>query len=99
MIPRDSTTSPTGYYSGGAKPHFPTKSSSLTKRQNKIFFIILHLAAGAFLERRDLLVTVWPLVVLSFGCIRVEQTKNRYGAAHNFAAYLMGLEVFLRMNR
>lgn len=43
------------------------------------------------------LLTVYSLALLGWGVMRVVQTKNRNGDAHLIAAYLVGLEILLRM--
>ena len=41
--------------------------------------------------------TLYSLALVALGALRVIQTKNRNGEAHLIAAYLVGLEILLRM--
>ncbi len=65
--------------------------------RRKLLLLAFHVALGIVVVFSGQLVTLYSLGILAMGVWKVVNTQNREGQAHLFAAYLVGLEVFLRM--
>lgn len=68
-------------------------------RNSPLYFLLLHVALGAFIEQWRFLSTYWGLLAFSWFFFRTLYTRNRSGLAHLGAAYIVGLEVLLRMSK
>ena len=59
--------------------------------------LLLHLAVGAIASKYSIIPTVWGGSVAFFGSYYIIRYRNHYNAAGLFTAYLVGLEIILRM--
>ncbi len=66
--------------------------------QNKLLFIILHLVFGYF-GTLPFFSTIFGLIVVSLPIYILIVTKNSNEEALTFSAYLVGVEVFIRMTK
>ncbi|MFC1584255.1 O-antigen ligase family protein [Fibrobacterota bacterium] len=73
----------------GSRLWFPNKK--------KIKWMIVHIIIGVFFGYNSIYFKAWGVGVVMLGAYRIMATKNRTGAAHYFAGYLLGLELVLRM--
>ena len=58
---------------------------------------LLHVGLGAIASQYSIFSTVWGLSVIVFGGYSIMKYRNHYNAAGLFSAYLVGLEIVLRM--
>ncbi len=63
------------------------------------FWLLLHLAAGLLLAYWRGFSTFWGAGAFFFFFVQTLRTRNRSGWAHYGAAYIVGLEVLLRMTK
>jgi len=66
-------------------------------KHRPVFWLLLHLLAGVVLANMRSLSTFWGAGAFFYFLIKTLQTRNRTGWAHFGAAYIIGLEVLLRM--
>ena len=59
--------------------------------------VLLHLAIGTIASQYSIISTVWSMSVVIFGAYSIMKYRNHYNTAGLFAAYLVGLEIVLRM--
>ena len=69
------------------------------KKQNIYMWVLLHFVLGFFVSRGNPISTFWALGTVAVGMVYITKTRNRTGMAHCFAAYITGLELFLRMTK
>ena len=64
-----------------------------------LVWIIAHVPLGYYSTRSNQFSRYWAYAILIIGVYKIVQSRNRNGMAHIFAGYIMGYEIFLRMNR
>ena len=59
--------------------------------------LLFHVLLGIISSFSSFFITVWIYFVLLYSIYKVISTKNEFGHAHFFAAYIIGIELLLRM--
>lgn len=67
--------------------------------KNNDYFIGLHAFLAIVFTVAKPLVLPYILVIFAYGTLRILQTRDKNNAAGLFAAYIVGIEVFLRMTK
>ena len=66
---------------------------------NQIIQIFVHILMGYFASQYSSFAKLWGLSAVAIGCFLTLKYKNRFNEAAIFAAYLVGLEILLRMTK
>lgn len=68
-------------------------------RKQYLYLLILHIVLAYFSVLSSLICTIWGLLFIFWGIYRILKTGNANNEALMLAAYMVGLEVILRMNK
>ncbi|MBF0430917.1 MAG: O-antigen ligase family protein [Fibrobacteria bacterium] len=75
-----------------------TKAVPYINKQSLFFWVGIHIVLGLFIQKDSNFSTIWAYLALAYG-IHAIQFKKKQNLAHFFAAYMVGLELILRMTR
>ena len=68
------------------------------ERKNLFLGLIFVILLGLLTSKVSTIAFVWAPTVFAIGLYLTVKTRNSFGVAHLFAAYIMGAEVYFRMS-